>query len=389
VRTCTMHIGTPKAGSTTIQGFLRIRAKALADLGVDVPTLGEPHSTRAGWVLASALGKERDPAAPSTEPWRRLDAHLKQSTGDLVLSCEMFCPHLVHPARAAFAAGFFRLRNIRLRIVMYVRDSPSYLNSFYTQRAKKLRMPKSFAEWAEDALGGGGDEHSYWRMVRNLLDVEGVEVIARPLDGLPAGGLIPDFAGLVGHPGLDASDDEMRPFRNATPGPRAIDVSSRVARVLEAKGVVPRENRPLIRVFRSELAAQGWRETPFFGPDAALAARITERFRADNETFAERLWGTPWTLQVPANSKPQNVFDPAQAAEAEAADMDAFVKSFLARHVTPSRWLRLARRSRPLRRWLRQRASSFNPARIKASVGAVSPALLNAAAMAALACGAA
>lgn len=388
MRTCTLHIGTPKAGSTTIQGFLRLNAERLLERGVLVPTIGDMTVSRSGMRLANALAHERDPLSPSSEAWRALDAQIGRSDRDLVLSSEFFCLQFTRAGRVAFVTEFFRLRNIRLKVVIYVRDSVSYLNSLYTQGAKKLSVAESFDAWAEDALEKHGARHCYWRMVRHMVEAEDVEVVARPLDNLSAGCLVRDFAGIIGHADLGAPDEAISRFRNVTPGARAIEASVRVARALRAEGA-SRPGRRVIRACRQELAAQTWPDAPFVGPDARLAARITERFRAGNEAFAERLWGAPWASEVRTSDRTRNVFDPVHASREEVADIDAFVRSFVGRSVAQSPWRRLRRWSRPAWAWISQRASSFRPARINASVGALSPAAFNAATMAALACGAA
>ncbi|MGA0533406.1 hypothetical protein [Hansschlegelia sp. KR7-227] len=298
MRSCLLHIGTPKTGSTTIQGFLASCLAALAARGVDVPDLGYPDIVRAHRKLADGLRGETDPAQPATEPWIALDRRLAETEGDLCLSRETICQHLAAPPRLAFVRGFFARRGMRLHVVSYVRDHPSFLSALYAQHAKNMRMTEEFDAWLERILSDPPARLSYRLMFRNLLAANDLRFTLRPLEAVGGDALVADFCELLGRPDIDRSGFDPKPFRNATPGPKAIAAGVLGARTLAARGVEAYGDPRFAQALEAVAAERGWSERPFFGPDETAAARIERRFAAGDDEVARLAWGGRWSDHV-------------------------------------------------------------------------------------------
>jgi hypothetical protein len=320
-----LHIGAPKTGSTTIQGFLGLHRRPLLDAhGLDIPDFGHGDVVTGPMAMSQALKRERDPRSPASEAWRWLDRHLAGAGRDVCISREGFCNHFAEAEQFAFARAFFARHGVRLKIIAYVRDHVGYLNAAYTQQAKKLRLTEDFDAWSAKVVAAPPPRYSYWRMFRHVLEAEDageVDVAIRPLNEVAEGRLVEAFCGEIGCAGFDVSGFDGSPYRNETPGPRAIAASRVVGRALAERGVDPYDNPHLARVFKEGVAARGWAERPFFGPDAQTASRLEAAYAKSDERLARRLWGTGWRERVPPTRRERNVFD---AAAASAADRAAF-----------------------------------------------------------------
>lgn len=341
MRTCYLHIGAPKAGSTTIQGFLGDFRKELAKTGLDVPDFGHGEIISGPLALSGALKRERNPDAPESETWRWLDRHLAKTSGDLCISREGLCNHLAELPELSFTQSFFRRRGVRLKMIAYVRDHVGYLNAAYAQQAKKLRLTESFEDWLETAIASG--RYVYWRRFRLLFDAADVEFSVTPLQQVAEGGLIADFCAQIDRPGFDASGFDSSPYRNSTPGPKALAAALIVGRGLKERGIDPDFDQSLHRRFKLAVEARGWNEKPFFGPDQVTADAIEQAFAKGDARLAARAWNVDWRDVAPPTIRPRNVFDPACASEAERAEIEDLAAEVLAHAPSTERplWKRL------------------------------------------------
>lgn len=327
MRTAYLHIGAPKAGSTTIQGFLGDFRAALAATGLDVPDFGHGDVIRGPSALSGALPKERDPAQPASEPWRWLDAHLGATEGDVCISREALCNHLSDPAALAFAKTFFARHGRQLKLIAYVRDHVGYLNAAYAQQTKKFRVTDDFDAWVEAAMAS--PRFAYWRRFRPIFQDDGVALSVRALQQVGGGGLIGDFCAEIGRPGFDASAFDPAPHRNAAPGPKSVAAALLVGRAMKVRAIDPDFDQSLHRKFELAADARGWNAKPFFGPSEAMAARIEAAFAEGDEKLARRAWGLAWADGAPATRRPRAVFDMTAASPAERAEIEDVAREIL------------------------------------------------------------
>jgi hypothetical protein len=320
-RTCHLHVGTPKTGSTTIQGFLQTRWRELARRGLDVPMWPDRSVVQGGRALAYAIRRERDPDALETDPWIWLDRHLSATEGDLVISRESLSTEFLTPARVAFVSRFFARRGVRLHVVAYVRDTAERVNSAYTQHAKNLRMPLALDDWAAPIRPEANPKFSPWRVFRHALADEGMVCDIRSFERVKTR-LLRDFLETIGHGDAASDDFDDTRYRNATPGPKQLAAGVLLARMIGDR----RSDRQTVRAFRAAfaeaVAARGWDEKPFFGVTPALANRLHTRYDAENERFAAAAWGAPWPEAIGRRLKPLNVIEPGEVrAQAEIDDV--------------------------------------------------------------------
>ena len=165
----------------------------------------------------------------------------------------------------------------------------------------------------------------------------------RPLQQVAEGGLIDDFCAEIGRPGFDASGFDSAPYRNSTPGPKAIAAALIVGRGLKDRGIDPDAAQSLHRRFRLAVEARDWNEKPFFGPDQATTATIERGFAKGDAKLAKRAWGVDWRTVAPTTIRARNVFDPNRASEAERAEIEDLASEVLAHAPSTERplWKRL------------------------------------------------
>ena len=82
-----LHIGFHKAGSTTLQTFLRDNAAALAAAGVVYPEIGREPDAIAHHALAKGLKRRREPPSELEALWREVAA-LARRAPDVLVSSE-------------------------------------------------------------------------------------------------------------------------------------------------------------------------------------------------------------------------------------------------------------------------------------------------------------
>lgn len=331
IRTAYLHVGAPKAGSKSIQGFLASHRAALLERRVETPDFGHGEIVTGALALTGGLKTERDTRQPRTASWKWLDARLATTETDLCVSREQFAAHIDDPRQLAFAREFFETRGLRVKLIGYVRDHVGYLNAAYTQQAKKLRLTEGFEAWAAQVVASPPRRYCYWRMFRPALMSDGLEVVIRPLNEVAEGGLIEAFCAEIDRPDLDVSSFDGAPYRNETPGSRAIAASLLVGRALAELKIDPDGQPHLARVLKEGVARRGWRERPFFGPDAETAGRLAAAYAEADERFARKAWGVSWRDRVPPTRKAPNRFDLSRASIAERAEIDDLVREVIDR----------------------------------------------------------
>ena len=136
-----LHIGFHKAGSTTLQTFLRDNAAALAAAGVDYPEIGRSADDIAHHALAKGLKPRRD-AAPQLESWWREAGARAKGGRNLVISSEGLEPADPAPLRDWLAGT-------PVKVIAYVRDLPSRLVSIYAQSTKRGSSALDFDAFVE------------------------------------------------------------------------------------------------------------------------------------------------------------------------------------------------------------------------------------------------
>lgn len=211
-----LHIGFHKAGSSTVQAFLRDNAPALAARGVVYPTAGLER--RAGHHhLADAILAGRD--LPEIAAIRAA-----AERGVVVLSSERFSQCGPAAVRAALGPA---------RVICYRRDLISDPVSRYAQTTKRGRVAGSF----DVQLSSGALSFSPASAVAAWMAAFGaVRLRSLAPDCLEGGELAADICAALGvdGAGLDRPGD-----RNLSPGWMPVEVLRAVSHGLGAAGADP------------------------------------------------------------------------------------------------------------------------------------------------------
>lgn len=298
MRTCIIHIGIHKTGTTAIQGALGADRTRLADAGITVPDAAGRSHVADHHGIGPALGftgtGERRPY-----PLERLTADLAASRGDFaVISTEVLSQPGNHRQAVARIGAAVRAAGFEPKIVAFVRPQVPLINSHYLQHVHALVNGSSCAAYLRDR-----DHEAVLRFGRRLASwTETLDFVAVPyrpetFDGrildrlLAAGGVPADRLASLALPPAER--------RNESPGRMAVAALRHLMRTRPDLAAEPLRRRT--RGLALDRAAErDWMKEPFWGVDTEAAARIEAMVAEDNEAFARRHWGTGWAEAFPA-----------------------------------------------------------------------------------------
>ncbi len=226
-RAIILHIGLPKTGSTTIQQFLYVNQRRLAEQGYAfLRSLGQPNNT--GLVLhcrnfgraaserrslryRKGIRSEADLASYRKTLEVALEGEvsaLPGSLGTIVMSCEL-CARLhddeirrLQALLAPFASS--------IEILLYLRGQDDVIRSSYTTTLR-VGHSVSFSKWIDKEIGK--DMYRYADLIARWAAVFGEEALKVRLfrkDLFKEGDLVADFCDAVGV-GERACFDQVSP----------------------------------------------------------------------------------------------------------------------------------------------------------------------------------
>ncbi len=214
-----LHIGFHKAGSTTLQTFLRDNAAALAAAGVVYPEIGREPDAIAHHALAKGLKRRREPPPELEALWRELAALAKREPKVLVSS------EGLEPADPAPLGDW--LDGAPVKVIAYVRDLPSRLVSIYAQSTKRGQGALDFDAFvARELILDRTYTAPKLRAWAKLAGPENVRIRSVDPGCLEGGEVIPDFLDALGL-GADARerlDLVGGDSRNVSPGWKTLEV---------------------------------------------------------------------------------------------------------------------------------------------------------------------
>ena len=300
----TLHAGGFKTGSTAIQAYLLANRDAIGAQGILLPATGADRGGRHLPLVRALTSRDVSPrlaAAPAA-----FAAELARTPDrDAVISCESLEESLVE------TLPFFRSLGREVRVILYVRHQPPWLNSGYVQESRMLRASNSFADYVVRTVLSDRLRYSTW--LSRAAPGTG-EIVFRPYAGAVRDDAIGDFLSVAG---IDAGSlpptrDTRRNVSMSAVGVAALRLLARLARARGVAVSVAVRNQ-IIREAEGADAALGL--PPFQGFDAAAFDHVTRQFGGDNAWFAHRIWNRPWTDVFAA--------DLAVAAEPTEIDLDA------------------------------------------------------------------
>jgi hypothetical protein len=290
----TLHIGTPKTGTTAIQAALAAHEAWLGEQNIHFVKAGRHRAAHND--LANAIQRQgaehRFREALESEIATETVRHPER---EILLSSEIIS--LVKPQ--AFRAAMGVLDEHALKIVVYLRRQDQYAEAFYKQRVKNGRNVMPFEAFLQSRVGRRITDYPQL-MDQWATTYPKAEIVPRVYDRkrLVGRDVVSDFAAVLGvdPAGIAVAEGE----RNISPGKDFIDILLTLA---------PHFDGPEIRqIFRAVKA----RELPGFGGSSDLftgaeRARYLESFAEDNEALRtayfpdeEALFDPPGGSDVPA-----------------------------------------------------------------------------------------
>ena len=300
-----LHIGMHKTASTTIQKRLKANNQCLEEFGYTYVANNRK-------ALLKAVQEK------NFKPWRELIREAKTRGMTPIVSHEAFS-HILCRFRSGKKPTHIgdwllkKLSNagVKVTVIGFVRDQPSYLNSHYTQHVKRFATAKSLKSYAAKAMRpsigkSSCDPEQLFGWLERHPSVQKVF--------FPYGRSVTPPPSLVNHP-----KDPFAQFihclsipptvqfqsisnLNAQPGDLAIRTALQLSQELKHEGIrldktTKLQARSLI--YR-EAEQRNWMKTPYIGLSPKLNARIRSHYTAANNRFSIRVWGCPWDQIFPA-----------------------------------------------------------------------------------------
>jgi len=256
-----IHIGSPKTGTTALQGFLKSHLPALRSRGLSYVAAGRTNIAHNSMVQPMLKGRAGDMVSALREEIAAAPDMVH------VLSSEVFFQPAMAPRLAEAVDGLCR----DLRVVAYLRRPDRYAEAMYKQKVKNGRIPPDPSAFLE----GWAADLRYMPVIDAYREAFGEQALrVRPFrrSHFPQGDVIADFAEQIG--GVDLSGLA----RPDTPSNKTLSraVSEHLGRVNRH---TPFNSRVMIREIAAEATPGTLRGGDVF--DKHTRARIMENCAQD------------------------------------------------------------------------------------------------------------
>ncbi|MDR4308582.1 hypothetical protein IHQ68_18330 [Chelatococcus sambhunathii] len=318
-RTCFLHIGPHKTGTTSIQDALFDNAERLAAIGVFYPTVSGDRGGRQRrnhTPLARASNFKADDLMASPF-WEELSLKIADIDGSIVISTEHFAERLREAENFERVVAFFERHGFRVTAVAYVRDQPGWLNSWYTQDQRNFISRDSFSEFLARALEFGLVDP--WGYLGRFIDDPRTDVRVVSFERAIKTGLARSFLDAIGAP-EDFEIAEPNPS-NPNLGVKGMYAAQEIMRRVNGRvRSLPNYNQ-LYERFKKLMRGRDWEKTAYIGFTPEEEKRIRDRYAASNDAFAQRFFGVDWATICPPRSASLREFDFASAPDEDKRDV--------------------------------------------------------------------
>lgn len=288
-RRCIVHVGSPKTGSSSIQFALKTHRRQLLNHGILVPRAGQTNSGSHRYLAYSLAGVPVPEAEAACEEFAR--EILKSDFDTVVISSEFLWQILGVPARAEALLKRLASLDLDVTVEMYVRNQPQWMNSFY-QHYANFRKDKEFNAFVDSTLATS-KRYLYSPWVQ-FAHAHGVHLLVRPFSAdVRRTGVVGDFLTTLGLASPGRFDTSAE--RNRSIGPFRVSVAQALMRgVIGERSLSEAQASACRRALRKEVERRNLDDHGYCGLTTAVAARIEERYRDDNDRFAMAVWGRSW-----------------------------------------------------------------------------------------------
>jgi len=294
-----IHAGTHKTASTYIQS--RIKANSDLLLASGVYTAYPEVRSRKYKPLSSALVREK------WGEWRQYLESIPASFNHALVSAEQFTQPLANPESLGRLTRLLGKYDFRLKVIVFLRDQPDYINARYVHSARRLYHDLEFEDYVCHQLRDRSRIFDYDLLFSEIVDFPGVELCFLPY----ASGLSDPFERLLSAQGLLDCHD-WHPSKdsqsNVQPGRRGVWLAKEVKRILDDRSEKSKRLGQLSRAIREIAGSEGWTADRFFGFDEALLAHVVQHYAVANDRFARKVWGRAWGDVYPRIHAQQSIY---------------------------------------------------------------------------------
>ena len=317
-----VHAGTHKTASTYVQDRLWENRKILHDQGV---RLLKPRKRKTGQFKEFAeFLKGRNYSA--------MEAELSRITADdqhVIVSAEQFTQPLTNESNLEGLRKLVGRFGFQLRIVVFLRDQPDYINSLYVQEVRRFYHSRDLPSFTKRCRKRRSHWFNYESMFSHLL---ANELITAKF--LPFGSVFGDpFINFIDSTGLHLPGridwlQGRSGKSNDQPGIKGVWLALQVCRRMQQIGVDLKLLENQSKYIRKYSIPRGWSEDRFFGMRPKKVEKIRKFYKESNDRFAQRVWGKNSWADVYEGLKPQvfNVMDESMLAESEREEMNDLVE---------------------------------------------------------------
>jgi hypothetical protein len=295
MRRLILHVGNPKAGSTSLQKFFFINREVLAEKGILFPVVQGD-----GPLSHAALPKSISGHRLGPNQGRLTFAALKHivdasSAHTFIVSSEFFVLGRKFPEMVARVNDLVAAADLSLAVIACVRPQHLWINSNFTQVTKSFRNAQRFDKFCERNLSH--DRYDPILVFKPWMEIQRSTFVALPFSSEH---LMPDLESAFFRAVsiADVTEEFLaglpRSVANVSPGPMTVEacrqVTSQAASVEDFK-----DRKAIFREVISQAALDlGWDTQSFMGLTNDLKAVVWEHFAASNNEFARRVWGKGW-----------------------------------------------------------------------------------------------
>lgn len=304
-RTVTLHVGMHKTATTYIQTCLRKNLRLLRHEGFITP-----GSRKENTALVRSL------VSGNIHQWTEWLESAAKTGCQPLMSHEAFSLALCEPVKGMrIQSGLWladQLKSIgwRLRIIVFIRSQESYLNSRYTQLAKRLRVDCDFKTYVMKVMGGGTISEC------NLMTLFGwlKEDTSVRFSMIPFGSNRNQHGQLVQHkvdpfeqlaveldlPSTTIARTRRAKVLNQQPGRLGVKLAREVCQFMQQRQPAElKTHRKQLSTAIEELAIKKeWNREPFNGLTMQLRQDIREHYRETNQIFCRSFWANQQWEQI-------------------------------------------------------------------------------------------
>jgi len=316
-----IHAGTHKTASTYIQERLWKNRKILYGHGL---RLLKPRRKKTGQYMELAhFLKEQNFSAIKSELIRA-----SADGRDVVVSAEQFTQPLLNSACVDGLQKLLEGFGYRLKIVIFLRDQPDYINSLYVQEVRRFYHSRDLPSFTKRCRVRRSHWFDYEKMFSHLLDRELIDV-----KFLPFGSVFGDpFLSFMNALDLNLPEGiEWVAGRsgksNDQPGVKGVWLALQVCKRMQEVGVNLKRLENQSKYIRKYSIPRGWSDNRFFGMRSKKVRKIRGFYKDGNDRFARRVWGKDSWSEVYQGLPPQvfNVLDESLMTDEEMKEMESLV----------------------------------------------------------------